>query len=65
MYNTVVIGKFWPFHLGHDLLIRSALMASGVLTVIISNDTIEKNAKVASQMNSRYFKDIFVENKKI
>jgi len=54
MRKAITIGKFWPFHYGHDLMITSALAIFDELHIIIGNDDPIKNKKVQTQMQARY-----------
>jgi len=54
MKHGVTIGKFWPFHLGHDLMIKAAMTALDRMTVVISSDAEWKNDVIEHQMICRY-----------
>ena len=54
MRRGITGGKWFPFHLGHDLMITSALETMEHLVIVIANDSADKNSKVKSQMQQRY-----------
>lgn len=58
MTHAITLGKFWPFHLGHDLMIRAAVEYHDHATIVIANDSHEKNSIVEQQMIKRFAKDL-------
>lgn len=54
MKRGITLGKFWPLHLGHDLMIQSGINTMDHMTVLIANDSDYKNSIVYNQMKARY-----------
>jgi HTH-type transcriptional repressor of NAD biosynthesis genes len=63
---AITLGKFWPFHIGHELMINSALATHNKVFCIVSHDDIskaEQSAHIISEhFQNRKLKVIFLQD---
>ena len=61
-HHGLVIGKFYPPHLGHCLLIRNAALASKIVTVVVMASTAEL---IPLKSRVEWLKSTFIEEKNV